>query len=64
MASNCYNAALNERHCSLCNKLFYPNVVDEWAYRQDGKLFCSWHCLRAYQKDRPIKIKFTHYANS
>lgn len=58
---------ISSRRCPICKKLFFINSYDEWAYargsiRKDGggigkyrKLFCSWHCLREY--DRRVEEK-------
>lgn len=37
-----------ERKCPQCGKEFICHNVDQWAYKRFGKVFCSWHCLRAW----------------
>ena len=47
---------LNTRTCPVCGKTFYVHATDTWAYKSYNKqkkrpaYFCSWHCLRAFQK--------------
>ena len=53
------DSVYGERHCTRCGKEFLIHD-GEWAYRaSNGKnaiLFCSWHCLRAWEKEKPAKI--------
>ena len=48
-----------ERICAKCGKEFLIHD-GQWAYRANVgsgyKLFCSWHCLRAWEKEKPTKI--------
>lgn len=48
-----------ERRCSRCGKEFLIHD-GEWAYRgsegKNAKIFCSWKCLRAWEKEKPTKI--------
>ena len=41
-----------EAYCPICGKEFLPH--EDWAYRRyvkgREKRFCSWHCLRASEK--------------
>ena len=42
--------------CAQCGKksvVLYPHL---WAYKRETKFFCSWSCLRAYDKQRREKI--------
>ena len=34
--------------CSHCHKVFSGNYDSDYAYRHNGKNFCSWSCYRAY----------------
>ena len=38
------------RKCPMCGKEFVTRNALEWAYRRNNKVFCSWHCLREYDK--------------
>lgn len=43
-------------YCYQCGKEFFPAVPTEWGYkRDDGRIryFCSWPCLRDYDKGIP-----------
>lgn len=47
-----------EKECPICGKTFLP-LSQEWAYRWhfNGKLmvFCSWGCMRKFEKERDKK---------
>lgn len=43
-----------ERKCSKCGKIIYPH--SGWAYKKDGKYFCSWKCYRQYTVKPKRKI--------
>ena len=45
-----YQIGGQERQCPMCTKLFYAD--ERYAYQMDSRFFCSWHCLRAYEKDK------------
>ena len=37
--------------CPLCEKMFYiPIFCQKWTYRKGSKLFCSYSCMRAYER--------------
>lgn len=36
--------------CTQCGKDFDILYPDLWAYKTGSKFFCSWHCLRAYER--------------
>lgn len=46
--------------CYQCGKEFFPAMPEKWAYRRESgrvKMFCSWHCMRAYDgKQRQKKV--------
>ena len=48
----------HEKQCARCGKEFIGNL--DWAYkigkRYNAIMFCSWSCLRAYEKERGSKI--------
>ena len=39
--------------CAWCGKEIY--VSEEWAYRRGFKSFCTWKCLRAFDRDKGSK---------
>jgi len=46
------------RSCPVCGKRFEVPFPEEWAYRErrcDGRLICSWRCLRESEKRFPGK---------
>lgn len=57
MVNDLYNE--QEHICPECGKDFL--VFDpEWVYRsgkgKGARLFCSWKCLRSWEKNKPSKI--------
>lgn len=52
------NVWLGYRKCPTCKKEFAPNP-DEWAYVRDKKKFCSWHCLREYDRRKEEKKRIS-----
>ena len=56
------------RICPTCGKTFYIIDLDYWAYAiwknmgTGGKKieFCSWGCLRKYEKMNPLKRQSAH----
>lgn len=46
--------------CDQCGRIFYPAEKQTWVYKKNGlirgnkkesdRLFCSWKCLRAFEK--------------
>ena len=50
-----------ERKCHICGRVFMYRA--DWAYKKgmgDGiKLFCSWSCMRKYEKRKPDRISRT-----
>lgn len=36
--------------CGACRKRVEYDPRTGWGYETDTKRFCSWHCLRAYEK--------------
>ena len=51
--------------CPQCKKSFFVPISGSWVYRyQVGKymkLFCSWGCLRKYEKSHPLNHKKTNH---
>ena len=47
---NCY---LRDRRCPECGRTFLITVQnDEWVYRDQQTLLCSWRCMRKREKQR------------
>lgn len=50
--SNRLNQTFKEQTCPICGKEFLPH--EDWGYKRyvygREKRFCSWHCLRASEK--------------
>ena len=49
------------RKCKVCRKEFYANI-DLWKYQiirgpRDRIWFCSWKCLRQFEKEQEAKKK-------
>lgn len=36
--------------CAICKKQFSIFSMPGYVYRRNGKLFCGWNCMRAYDK--------------
>ena len=53
------DSIFHEKHCSRCGKEFISH--GHWAYRsgsgEDARLFCSWGCMRAWEKEKPTKMQ-------
>ena len=49
----------DDRSCKVCGKIFTVLHPDRWAYKQTMgsgyNYFCSWKCLRAYEKQQEEK---------
>lgn len=47
----------HEARCPVCRKKYWKG--NEWAYKSGytnrERFFCSWKCLRAWEKDHPEK---------
>ena len=48
------------RKCKECGKKFFAN--DDYVYKHkrgphDAKWFCSWSCMRKYEKEQEAKKK-------
>lgn len=48
------------RKCKICGKKFFAN--DEYAYKikkgwKDVKWFCSWSCMRKFEREQEAKKK-------
>ena len=59
MAENLRNLLGHERKCDVCKKQFI--IHPGWVYKKgvgDGtKVFCSWHCLRNFEKRKLNKAE-------
>lgn len=52
------------RICPVCGKVFNPAPLHVYKIRKKYRckgyhelLVCSWHCLRAYEKEHDTEIK-------
>ena len=53
------------RNCPQCGKLFFAHDIQGWAYKAyvynkqrnitHKKMFCSWKCLRDFEKERQVE---------
>lgn len=54
-------AIVHERDCPVCGKHFAMSRIDLWAYKRkenhQDSYFCSWRCLRAWDKQKEGKSK-------
>lgn len=41
---------ISERYCPQCGGLFLVWSIPDWAYVINGRLVCSWHCLREVER--------------
>lgn len=39
------------RKCKKCGKEIYPTY--QWAYKENGKYYCSWKCFNHRNDDKP-----------
>ena len=55
------HAVLGDTKCKRCKKMFFMPLASDWTYkkyRPSGNglyYFCSWKCLRDYEKDHETK---------
>lgn len=47
-----YPGGLTDRICPMCQRRFSIYLSCGWAYTKYDKRFCSWKCLRQYEKNR------------
>lgn len=49
----------SHKRCKTCEKDFYVPNSEDWVYRRGSFWFCSWSCLRKYEKahEKPKKEK-------
>ena len=47
-----YPGGLTEKICPMCKRRFSIYLSCGWAYTKNDKRFCSWKCLRQYEKMR------------
>lgn len=43
-----------ETVCHECGKTF-DRLGVEWAYKRGERFFCSWHCMRAFDREKEEK---------
>ena len=61
------NEWLEEKQCAICGKLFYPPDKTCWAYKREKEIrqrhltlyFCSWGCLRKYERGIEIRPDYS-----
>lgn len=41
------------RKCPTCKKKFHP--TPEWGYKRNDRCFCSWTCVRAWDREHERK---------
>lgn len=56
-----YEKLFHECKCYYCNRTFLKQIGTEYVYKMryrtsDYKFFCSWNCLRKFQREKG-KIK-------
>ena len=44
------NISYQDRKCPMCGKEFFVRDANDWVYKRNSQYFCSWHCLRNYEK--------------
>ena len=45
-----------KRQCTRCKKRFeIPNTINSWGWNIGEKLFCSYSCMRGYERERSQK---------
>lgn len=59
--TNVTDLMYKERKCHKCGKLFIASSPEEWVYKRRinnyPKYFCSWKCLRDYDKNHGTKAE-------
>jgi hypothetical protein len=45
---------LSEKTCSVCGKKMVRVYWGDYAYKFGSKYFCSYGCMRKYEKSRPV----------
>ena len=43
--------------CFQCGEKKTVSDLSQYVYKRNNHFFCSWHCLRAYDKEHPRKYK-------
>lgn len=52
-----------KRQCASCKKRFeIPNTFNSWGWNIGEKLFCSYTCMRAYERNHLQKRN--HYVST
>ena len=53
--------SLKERKCPVCGKIFIIQNPLDYVYKRKPKtttkFFCSWGCMRAWDKEHPLPKK-------
>ena len=45
-----------ERTCPVCGKKIVRPCFAEYAYKIGRHVFCSWTCMRKFEKERKVKF--------
>lgn len=48
----------SKRICPICEKSVVRPTFKDYVYKEDGYTFCSWNCMRKYERD-PSLIKIS-----
>lgn len=59
------NVHADEHKCFMCKKWFFSTDISQWAYKMpykgNTKFFCSWPCLREFEKrENEKRLKRKH----
>ena len=52
-------STLTQKTCPICGKTIVRICFSEYAYKKDGHFFCSWTCMREYEKGGKLKFEDT-----
>jgi hypothetical protein len=48
------SSILSEKTCPMCGKRMVRVYWGDYAYKFGSKYFCSYGCMRKYEKSRPV----------
>lgn len=52
--AECVHIPVSRVKCSTCGNSFFMRCrKEEYAYRRNDRVFCTWGCLRAYDAAHP-----------
>ena len=63
---------LEQRTCAICGKVFYPPDPGAWVFKRELErnhrhkviYFCSWGCLRKYERGYEIRPDYSAVEHS